>query len=70
VSEPYYTVQPFGERWIVTHRLPGMTWLDCIDVDCATQAAAEKEAARMNQARDCVLARGWPWPDCGDGARA
>lgn len=48
----YYRVQPHADRWAVAHALAGMHGSWAVDVDCATQAAAEAEAGRMNAARE------------------
>lgn len=47
----YYQVHPHACRWAVTHALPGMHGSWAVVLDCATQAAAEREAARMNRER-------------------
>lgn len=48
----YYRTQPHVDRWAVAHALPGMHGSWAVDVDCATQAAAEAEARRMNTERE------------------
>ena len=48
----YYRVQPHATRWAVAHALPGMHGSWAVDLDCATQDAAEREALRMNAERN------------------
>jgi hypothetical protein len=47
----YYQVHTHAGRWAVTYPLPGMPGCFGGVMECATQAAAELEAARMNQER-------------------
>ena len=51
----YYRVQPHADRWAVAHALPGMHGSWSVDVDCATQASAEREAQRLNAERARML---------------
>ena len=50
-ASTYYRVQPHASRWAVAHALPGMHGSWAVDLDCATQDAAEREAQRMNAER-------------------
>jgi hypothetical protein len=50
-ASQFYQVHRHADRWAVTHALPGMHGSWAVDVCCPTQAAAEREAARMNMER-------------------
>lgn len=52
MSRAYYSVHPgAGGRWYVCHPLPGTRDSLAIDADCPSHAAAQTEAAWLEQAR-------------------
>lgn len=56
--QPYYTVRPAADgRWLVVHALPGQPGAFAADADCPSLAAAEREAAWLEDERQRHLMR-------------